>query len=228
MKNQQFGENRDLLKFDLVTEILKSGLVEHFLYVPMLTPDAKAKEADHICRHESTGGGTNSQLLDFLDLCVVNNKRNVAELEKYFSDLGFSAKVYAPDTYLTAKNRESYFEKVNFQISPRSLVLVDPDKGLEEKANSPANLKYAELQAIYHALDENSLLMFTQKFPYEMYSEYVEARTAEIMTQIPGSRPVSLDDLDSILFFLPKTPEILNGLVTVLTDYTQKYAVKPG
>ena len=226
MKNQHFGENRDLLKFDLVTEVLKSGLVEHFLYVPMLTPDDPGTEAEHICRHDSTGGGANTRLMDILDYCVVNNKRKVSQLESYFSDLGYNSRVYAAEKYLTEENRESYFEEINWQISPRSLVLIDPDIGLEEVADSPANLRYAEIQDIYSALDDNSLLMFTQKFPYEMYTEYLEARTAEIKNQIPLAQPVSLDDLDSIIFFLPKNPEMLNSLVGVLQDYTQKYYQK--
>lgn len=226
MKNQHFGENRDLLKLDLVTEVLKSNLVEHFLYVPMLTPDDAGKEAANICRHESTGGGANTKLMDFLDFCVVNEKRQVSQLEGYFKELGYSAQVYAAEKYLTEENRESYFEEINWQISPRSLVLIDPDMGLEEAADSPANLRYAEIQDIYNAMDDNSLLMFTQKFPYEMYTEYLEARTAEIKNLIPSAQPVSLDDLDSIIFFLPKSPEMLQRLVGVLQDYTQKYATK--
>jgi len=226
LKNQHFGENRDLLKFDLVTEVLKSGLAEHFLYVPMLTPDGQGKETEHICRHESTGGGANAKLMDFLDYCVVNDKRQVSQLENYFNDLGYSAQVYAAEKYLTAENRESYFEEINWQIVPRSLVLIDPDMGLEEVADSSSNLKYAEIQDIYNALDDNSILMFTQKFPYEMYTEYLEARIAEIKNQIPSAQPVSLDDLDSIIFFLPKSTEMLDRLVGVLQEYTQKYYQK--
>ena len=47
MKNQTFGDNRDLLKFDLVNHIAGSGVVDRFVYVQMLTPDEVVKEEPH-------------------------------------------------------------------------------------------------------------------------------------------------------------------------------------
>ena len=66
MKNQNFGDNRDLLKFDLVYQIAKKGLVDHFTYIPMLTKDETLKEEPEICRYEATGGSQNKDLMDFL------------------------------------------------------------------------------------------------------------------------------------------------------------------
>jgi hypothetical protein len=224
MKNQFLGENRDLLKFDLVNQILKSGLVEHLVYVPMLTPDDPGYEAENICRHESSGGSGNTELLNFLDYCVVNDKRQLTQLEDHFRDQGYQASVYSPQQILTRNNRKAYFERAGQILRNKSLVLIDPDKGLEENDNDPANLMYAELRDLYNSLDDDSILMFTQRFPYDMYTEYLGMRTAEIQTQIPFSQPVSLDDLDSIIFFLPRNNVTLSHLVQVLKDYTQKYA----
>jgi hypothetical protein len=226
MKNQLFGENRDLLKFDLVQHVLQSKLVDQFLYVPMLTPDDPDYKAENICRHESSGGAANEALLNFLDFCVINEKRQVGQLEKYFQQAGFGAKVYSPDLILTQENRKAYFEDLVANLAPRSLVLLDPDQGLEEVNNTPSNLKYSEIRSIYQGLDEDSILMFTQRFPYEMYEEYLGMRTAEIKDQVPFSQPVSLDDLDSIIFFLPKSTLAVNQLVHLLKEYTRQYYQK--
>jgi hypothetical protein len=224
MKNQHFGENRDLLKFDLVSQVLASGLVEQLVYVPMLTPDDPALEAEHICRHESTGGGGNTELINFLDFCVVNEKRQVNQLEDYFKTAGRRAKVYAPDQIMTRENRRAYFQGLSKELSAKSLILLDPDSGLEDDDNDPAHLMYSEIRDIYNVIDTDSILMFTQRFPYDMYKEYLAMRTTEIKNQIPFSQPVSLDDLDTIIFFLPRTSQTLYRLVQVLKDYTQKYA----
>jgi len=226
MKKQNFGENRDLLKFDLVDQVLRSGLVDRFVYVPMFTPDDPAVEAAHICRHESTGGGGNQALVDFLDYCVVTEKRQVGQLENFFKPAGLPALVYAPEQILTAENRKQYFEGVEKLVEKRSLILIDPDVGLEEDSNDPGHLMYSEIRNIYNLMDEESIMMFTQRFPYDMYTEYLSMRTAEIKNQIPFSQPVSLDDLDSIIFFLPRNTDTLYSLVRVLKEYTEKYAQK--
>jgi hypothetical protein len=226
MKNQFFGENRDLLKFDLVQHVLQSKLVDQFLYVPMLTPDDPDYKAENICRHESSGGAANEALLNFLDFCVINEKRQTVQLEKYFQQAGFGAKVYSPDLILTQENRKAYFEDLVADLAPRSLVLLDPDQGLEEVNSKPSNLMYSEIRDIYQSLDEDSILMFTQRFPYEMYEEYLGMRTAEIKDQVPFSQPVSLDDLDSIIFFLPKNTLAINRLVQLLKEYTRQYYQK--
>ena len=202
MKNQYFGENRDLLKFDLAEQILKSGLVERLFYVPMLTPDDPAYQAENICRHESTGGQGNTRLMDFLDYCVINEKRQVAQLENYFRDEGYTTGVYGSQKIITPENRRSYFESVKLIVQDKALILIDPDVGLEEDDSDPGDLLYSEIRDVYNYVDDGSILMFTQRFPRGMYEEYLAMRTAEIKRQIPFSQPVSLDDLDFHPLFL--------------------------
>jgi hypothetical protein len=224
MKNQHFGENRDLLKIDLVNEILQSGMAAGFIYVPMLTPDDPGYESNNFCRNESSGGRGNTKLLDFLDYCVVNDKRQVSQLENYFRDAGYRASVYCPREFVTAENRRAYFAGVWDILQPKSLILIDPDKGLEEDDKDPADISYSEIREVYDRMDSDSILMFTQRFPDELYAEYLNRRTYQIKVQIPGVQPVSLDDLDSIIFFLTKSDTTLSRLVQVLKDYTQEYA----
>ena len=37
MKNQYFGDNSDVFKYDLIYQIMQVGLVNYFTFIPMLT-----------------------------------------------------------------------------------------------------------------------------------------------------------------------------------------------
>jgi hypothetical protein len=226
LKNQNFGDNRDLLKFDLVCQIAGAGLVENFTYVPMLTEDITGAEEMHICRHEATGGSENKQLMDFLDNAIINEKRNIGQLGAFFDQCGVKSRIYKKDTFFTPEGRETYFTGMDREMLTRSLIMIDPDIGLEEETNGPGHLLYADLDLLYNRMDQESFLMFTQRFPDDLYYEYLGRRTAEIKERIEGSQPVSLDDLDSIIFFLTKNTSLQSRLMQVLGEYIQKYAVK--
>jgi len=226
MKNQNFGDNRDLLKFDLVYQILNKGLVKQFNYIPMLTPDIPQKEEPHFCRHEATGGTANQVLMSFLDNSIINETRNISQLTEFFHKQGFKANIYALNKFFTHINRQSYFKDIPNTDLAGSLILVDPDKGLEERVSNDGNLLYSDLQQLYERIEENSYLMFTQRFPENLFSEYLEMRTAEIQDLIPGTQPISLDDLDTIIFFLTKSKSLESRLLQLLKEYTQKYVKK--
>jgi hypothetical protein len=226
MKNQNFGDNRDLLKFDLVFQIVKIGLVDQFVYVPMLTENVERQEEPQFCRHGATGGDANSELVKFLDGCIVNEKRNIGQLEEFFQQSGLKGTVYAPDTIFSHPTRTTYFSGIQGGMLTKSLILMDPDKGLEEDVNDSGNLLYSDLRDIYERMDEESCLMFTQRFPYDLYEEYLGMRVDEIKDSLTGSQPVSLDDLDSIIFFLTRNKILQRRLVQFLEEYTKQYAKK--
>jgi len=226
MKNQTFGDNRDLLKFDLVDFIAGSGLIEHFTYVPMLTRDEAGREEPQFCRHNSSGGGQNQGLVAFLDNCIINEKRQIGQLEEYFKDREFQFTLYSKNTFFTHEDRGAYFAGLKGELLDSSLILIDPDKGLEEDRNGDGNLLFSELRDIFDRMSEASLLMFTQRFPYDLHEVYLGMRVAEIKEVIPGCQPISLDDQDSIIFLLTKSQSMQNGLLKLLGEYTGKYAKK--
>jgi hypothetical protein len=226
MKNQTFGDNRDLLKFDLVNHVMQSGVLDRFVLVPMLTPDEADKEAAHECRHEAIGGGGNQELVAFLDRCIVNEKRDIGQLEDYFKGKGFNITIYCKNLFFTNANRKSYFSGLEGDLLKCSLILIDPDKGLEEANNGEGNLLFSELGDIYQRMGDESLLMFTQRFPYELYEEYLAMRVAEIKENIPGCQPISLNDLDSIIFFLTKSKSMQDRLLQLLGEYIERYGEK--
>jgi hypothetical protein len=226
VKNQNFGENRDLLKFDLVCEIMRAGLEDRFVYVPMLTEDEERKEEPHICRHDAVGGVGNKDLLNFLDECVINEKRNVGQLEGFFQKCGINGSIYGKDEIFVHEDRRSYFMGLSKEQLTRSLILIDPDKGLDDEENDAGNLLYSDLRNLFVRMDEESILMFTQRFPDDMFNEYLGLVTEEIKDQIFGTQPLSLDDQDSMIFFITKSSSILSRLMQLLSNYTRQYAQK--
>jgi len=72
MKNQYFGDNRDLFKYDLIIEILTKGeFIRHFTFIPMLTEDDDTKHGGKTNRNEAKAGTKNIELKNFLNKCVV-------------------------------------------------------------------------------------------------------------------------------------------------------------
>lgn len=226
MKNQYFGDNRDLLKFDLVYQIVGNGLADRFTYIPMLTANEAQAEEPHICRYEASGGTQNKELVGFLDKAIINEKRNIGQLEEFFKSSGIPVFIYAREKIFAHEDRRAYFDGIGKSFLTKSLILVDPDKGLEEDTNGAGNLLFTELKSLYDRMDEDSCLMFTQRFPYDLYEEYLGMRCDEIKDQIPGSQPISVDDLDSIIFFMTKNPSLQKRLLSILQDYTRQYAKK--
>jgi len=227
MKNQNFGDNRDLLKFDLAYQIVNEGLSGQFSYIPMLTARVAEEEAQ-LCRHNASGGTGNQDLQNFLDNCIINEKRDIGCLEEFFQQKGLKAGIYAKDKIFVHSRREQYFKAIPQELLTRSLILVDPDKGLEEIDNDESNLLFSELIDLYNRMDSDSILMFTQRFPDELYQEYLLKRTEQIKEKLEGCQPVSLDDLDTIIFFLVRNEFLQSLLLKLLRDYTQKYAKKEG
>ncbi len=226
MKNQDFGDNRDLLKFDLVCEIVSKGLVDQFTYVPMLTKDEERTEEQSVCRHSAVGGISNKELVNFLDECTINEKRNIGQLEDFFRKCSIKAAIYGKDRIFDPEFHVPYFSQIPKALLTNALILIDPDQGLEENINGPGNLLFSDLRKIYDRMDESSVLMFTQLIPQGLYDDYLSMRTEDIKYQVPGSQTISIDDLDTLIFFLTKNQSVLKGLIQVLKDYTQQYAQK--
>lgn len=65
-----FGDSRDYFKYDLITHLLKSGVVSNYAFVPMLTnhrvDDGGNKAPKHI-------DGKSTELLSFIDRCGYKN-----------------------------------------------------------------------------------------------------------------------------------------------------------
>ncbi|MBI2848332.1 MAG: hypothetical protein HYX83_04070 [Chloroflexi bacterium] len=224
MKNQYFGDNKDLFNYDLVQEIMSAGLVEHLTFIPMLTPDDNKGHGNKYNRSRARAGFKNTDLMSFLDQCIENDNRDIRQLERYFAKHGVKMTSYAKDAFFTHKNRKQYFAQIGDALLRKSLAFVDPDIGLEVKNPGKEHLLFSDIKDLYERMDAGSILMLAQHFPRVNQVEYMNSRSTELKEKVSGDFPVCIDDGEIIFFFLTKDHDLSHKLVGLAGEYAERYA----
>jgi len=178
VKNQYFGDKRDLFKFTLL-EKLTQGIdpVNQLTCVWLLTPPSPNNDGNqHFREHE---GG--SDLAAFLRECIATGRRDVREFARYMADrpgtyISFGDE---PSQYFTASSRTGYFESIPDSALRSAVVFFDPDNGLEPGTTvSAAHLKYGELHSVFDRMDDISVAVVYQHLP-RIPAESFWPRTAD-------------------------------------------------
>lgn len=224
MKNQYFGDVRDLFKYDLVLTIMRGvKRLNRFLFVPMLTPDDNRADGGKTDYLRARAGTRNRDLLEHLQACVEGDRRDIREIEGYFSDRGIELTVYGEGRPpFSQHNRGSYFNSIDDRLLYSSLILLDPDIGLEVKDADEKHLMYAEVKQLYKRMRYNSALMIFQYLPRENRPTYLYRRCMELK-HLTGDDPLHVSDNEIIFFFLTKNKALKGELLRVLTEYGQAY-----
>lgn len=222
MKNQYFGDNRDLFKYDLVLQIIQSGLVNHFTLIPMLTESDDTKHGGETNRGKAKSGTDNKELMSFLDECVKEDKRDIKQLERFFKKKTIPITIYGKD--FSHAGRQEYFKQIVDKLHAQSLILVDPDTGLEVERSRETHIRYIEINNLYERMDNSSILMIYQHFPREDHHEHLHRRSEELEEKVSGELPISIDDNENIFFFLTKDEPLEELLTKVISDYTEHYS----
>ncbi len=231
MKNQYFGDNRDLFKYDLIFQIVKRGLVSHFIFIPMLTPDVSGdkttkREGEQRNRCKSKAGRENNNLRIFLDKFQDKEKRDIRELVGFFKEQGIEMTIHQHS--FCHEEREAYFREAERKLSPKSLIFVDPDIGLQVKRTRDKHIKYCEVKNLYDRMDTSSILMIYQHFPRnDKHESYLGWRPKDLKEKIVGDLPIHIDDNEIILFFLTKDNKSLRGLLgKEISKYGKYYGLR--
>lgn len=117
MKNQYFGDTRDLFKYDLVLEILlKNSFTDTFTFIPMLTKNEPSRYGARTDYSKATAGFRRRELKNFLEECVEEGRRNIEELERFFKQTRLtrrlSLRIYKKNEYFSHESRERYFSEI--------------------------------------------------------------------------------------------------------------------
>ena len=137
MKNQYFGDKRDLFKFDLVLHVMESVVgLNKFTYIPMLTPDDD-RAGGRLTNYPR--GYCRKGLFDFLQESVEGN-RNIQRLREFFKKRPFAYNPYMDDSYYTHFERETYFRNIPNEALIDALIVLDPDIGLEIREKDDQHL----------------------------------------------------------------------------------------
>jgi hypothetical protein len=132
MKNQYFGDKRDLFKYDLWLGIAKRLGIKKHTFIPMLTPNDSTIQGGRAPRD---AGRYCQTILDFLVCCQRDEqRRDIKELRAFFRRESLEYHPYRDAEFLKHDSREEYFSSVPKEALKHAVVLIDPDIGLERKS----------------------------------------------------------------------------------------------
>ena len=225
MKNQYFGDNKDLFQYDLVLMIMQAGLVERFTFVPMLTKPDVTNHGGKADRSYARAGTGNKELVSFLDDCINEGQKDIEQMVSFFQRYGIEMVMhYGKDAYFSYRKRQSYFAGIESRLLSKSLILVDPDNGLEVKKPGEKHLLYSEVKELYGRMDKASTLMVYQYFPRVNREEYLNQRMQELKDKVMGDFPVVVFDSEIAFFFLTKNEALEHRLIEVIGEYSERYS----
>ncbi len=223
MKNQYFGDIRDLFKYDLALEIATATEgVGRLFYIPMLTADGPRRDGSRIDYERAKAGYRNTELRDYLSACVEEGGRNIQKIKDFFLTRGIEVDIYEEDHYFTHERRGEYFRKIDQASLRGALILVDPDNGLEVKDPGEKHLLYSEVKGLFRRMEKNSILMIYQHLPRQHRPTYIYGRTMELK-HLTGQKPLYLSDNEIIFFLLAKDAKLLRDLYGIIEIYQKKY-----
>ncbi len=236
MKNQYFGDIRDLFKYDLLQRILNElSPSQRLTFIPMLTrnEDENDTKSEHGNKRDfdraKKGGrpGTNNEkLIGFLKKYggIDKDKRDFTKIEHYFHSENIEPLIYKDreHKYFEHRARDRYFKNIPGELLHKSLVFVDPDNGLEITNSTEQHLLYPEVQKLYDRMDEDSILMIYQQFPMEKHIEYLCRRASDLKART-GDLPIYISDNEIIFFLLTKSDELRNQLERTISRYKRDY-----
>ena len=124
MKNQYFGDNRDLFKYDLVYQIMEERLADHFTFIPMLTEPDITRQGENRDRKKAKAGTENEELVSFLNGFKEKSKRDIKHLNSFFGKEAIEMTTYyGKNKYFSHEKRKEYFEQIADELLSKSLVL---------------------------------------------------------------------------------------------------------
>ena len=236
MKNQYFGDTRDLFKYDLILELLfKNDFLERFTFIPMLTEDTENLHGRRTNYDNARAGTQRKELINLVGRCITENRRNIVELKGFFRSLRLPRKVdfeiYRKNEFFSHETRARYFGEISGQLMSRSVILVDPDIGLEVKSmrNREENyISYAEVELLFSRMDRNSLLVIFQFIPRVERRKYFIQIGRKLKSTLNCSSVLYVSDNQVVFFILTKDLEVQNHVTDAINGYSKIYNLITG
>jgi hypothetical protein len=236
LKNKYFGDTRDLFKYDLILELLsKNNFLERFTFIPMLTEDKENLHGKRTNYSKARAGTQRRGLIEFLTRSIAENRRNIVELERFFRSVTLPQKVdfkiYRKNRFFSHETRAKYFNEIGRQLMSRSVILVDPDIGLEVKSmrNREENyITYAEVELLFSRMDRNSLLVIFQFIPRVERRKYFIQIGRKLRTALNCHSVLYVSDNQVVFFILTKDPEVQNHVTDTIKEYGKTYDLISG
>ena len=221
MKNQYFGDTRDLFKYDLALHIIEGiWSIRALIFVPMLTPDDGSRQGSRTDHRKATAGYRNTGLVHRLTGCVRDGKRDIREICPFFEERGIP--VHLHGMTFSHDDRPAYFSAIPDAWLRDALVLLDPDIGMEVARPTGKHLLFSEIGDLSRRLEGDSVLMIFQYIPRVNRPEYLGRRLKDLGRIIPQAS-VAICDPWVAFFFVGREDRIIQQVGELLLRYRDKY-----
>jgi hypothetical protein len=203
-----------------------------FTFVPMITEKKSRKKQKNSSKldlgaaaRKGLAGTNNLDLMTHLGrLQEINDDLEYfSGIHSYFRQENIMVDVLHKDRF-SHENRVNYFQKLFEKFPAESLILLDPDTGLEVKNPTQRHLLFEEVNNIFDRMDSSSVLMIYQHIPRVIRKGYIKKRCEEL-SAVCGSLPETITDNEIVFFFLTKDQAMRSRLCKVLGEYTKHYNV---
>lgn len=228
MKNQYFGDTRDLFKYDLILEILLKSNLRHFTFIPMLTKNETNTHGDRISYERAKAGTCRMVLRKFLEKCVRENRRNINELEGFFKNTfvgKFDIMIYEKNGYFSHNSRATYFNQIKRTFLSKSVILVDPDIGFEVKSmrgNEEKYVKYNEVKLLWNRMNKSSVLIIFQFIPRVKRKEYF-SQVGKKLKRVADLPVCYISDNQVVFLILTKSRKLEELIADIIGKYGKTY-----
>ena len=228
MKNQYFGDVRDLFKYDLVLELLCKTDLERFAFIPMLTGDDDTGHGNRTDHARARAGTDNKDLIGHLEYCVSTGRRDVQETSGIFELPKYGRFDHFIYPYrFRDETRFQYFQGIPLAPLQDAVVVLDPDNGLWVRSARPAGekyLRYDEAKHVFDAMGDRSVLLIFQYIPRVGRFHFFTDISRLLKEWVNGARLLQwISDNQVVFFVLTKDNERFKEVRKVLEDYREWY-----
>ena len=160
MRNQWYGDNRDLVKWSVVLNLATERGLKRIVQVAMMRPTNWTGDTEHPVPHINRNGAPWKLLPDE----AIAHFRDVNDIPRLanFADVHIDV----VDEPFEHKNRASYFDRITARLQkpPRQpmLVFVDPDTGIAPRNPKAEHIRADELKSVYNAAPPGSTILLYQ------------------------------------------------------------------
>lgn len=165
MKNQYFGDRRDLFKYDLLLDLADRQPQPRITFIPMLTPNDDSAEGNV---HAYECGARRQRLFNALQTAVRAGNRDIRLLRELIPQFGVEFLPYRDGETFDDRVREEYFSAIPSDCLANAIVFLDPDIGLQtgtfgymRRSGIDKYLMYADLSSLAaRATDDSAFVVY--------------------------------------------------------------------
>ena len=227
MKNQNFGENRDIFKYDLIHYIMDKLKKDKFSIISMLTEDDGTSDDSHRDREKVRAGKNNEFLIDFLDDVTGGYEWSHDSIRSYFKQKRIEALIYDPPDfpYFSNKYRIEYFNSIPKALLKVPLVFLDPDAGFEPANPSEKHLKYSELRDMMARSGVRTLFVAVQYFDRRKRTEFIKEKLDKLKKELKLKKDCIhyISDGEMLFLVLSRDDKHQSRIKKILIDYENDY-----